>query len=198
MLTLIAPHALQRQVPLVLAIPHEQDRQGRQCLVFFSVWMFRSTSLEIHASSQYHCQDANPSLLLAMQKATSLSSSCIASQLVQQAWPTECSCGRAIAKSEGFSIIPAKGRFNQMPGEAKVSSLPQYRLWTSVSTPPSTPTVPSQQPLGAYMPIFRIKGESGEVSAYFLKPCMAAIRVQASERKKCDVRLRLLDGRSSG
>jgi hypothetical protein len=47
--------------------------------------------------------------------------------------------------------------------------------------------VPSHQPLGVYMPIF--SGESEEVSVYTLKPCMAAIKVQASERKKCDVRL---------
>jgi hypothetical protein len=47
--------------------------------------------------------------------------------------------------------------------------------------------VPSHQPLDVYMPIF--SGESEEVSAYTLKPCMAAIKVQASERKKCDVRL---------
>ena len=35
--------------------------------------------------------------------------------------------------------------------------------------------VHSQQPLGVYRPIF--SGESNEVSAYSLKPCMAAIKV---------------------
>jgi len=38
-------------------------------LGFSSLSRFRSTSLESHTSSQYH-QDVNPSLMLAMQKAS--------------------------------------------------------------------------------------------------------------------------------
>ena len=47
--------------------------------------------------------------------------------------------------------------------------------------------VSSQQSprLGVYIPIFI--GESNEISEYSLKPCTDTIKVQASERKKCDI-----------
>jgi len=141
---------------------------------------------------------------------TSFSSSCIESKCCSAG--VECNCGRAVAKSMGFQpitktgithvvdpfIIPPKGRCNQMPVDAKGSFLPMdFGEYPTINANCDERikfvmrAVPSQQPLGVYMPIFT--GDSNEVSAHSLKPCMPAIKAQASEREKCDVRLSSTD-----